>query len=367
MAGVCVLESMIEYVGTRLQEMQVEPPTRAELLRHINRSQERVAQEVGLPEPADLNSCDDVGTPFDGAIPEYAEDLLTSFVMARIMKLRSDERFQIYDEDYRSLLRKAIGAAGEALRGTPLGGIIDGVRQELSINGVPVPDMQELLRRINAAQLEIARDLNIPQLYITGVPTTAPFLLPEGVRPDVLLQADVVGANTLVTCLSVAEANSRGIKWERENRPAHGVVDRSERWWNRGVGEYFIIYDPANPTASVYPVGFVGGENLRLLTLKWPTELDSDPLNTDPLSKDPFDGALPSFGPSLIRDYVAWQYLKSADSLRESSVPQMHYNRYRAERERAFNATGGLGVRYPLRAPVWEWRTGDVYVRAEVG
>lgn len=359
MASMSALENILELIDTQLTYAGMDVPVRAELIRVVNRAQDEAAHDLGFGPQVDMSVEGGLEDPFGGDLSDYSVDLLASLTMCRLLTLKGDARADRFCNDYARLLSKAMGGrSDDVLPGTALGEVIDGVEADLSLAGVPLPDRRELVRRLNAAQRELARELRIPQLYVTGVPVNAPFLLPEGVRPDVLLQADTLRDNRLVNCLSVEQANQMGVKWER---PAY----EGEVWWSKTVGDRMLIFDPANPTSSVYPVGFADGDELRLLLVKWPTTLDADPLNLDPLSKELFDGALASDGVELLKSYVVYQYVKSHPlTSQNQALGMQYYNRFQALREQAFNRTNPA-FRGSLVRSVWRWRTGDVYERGD--
>lgn len=357
MAGVCALENILDLVATQLNYAGVEIPVRAELVRVVNRAQDEAAHDLGIGIQTDMNECGDVDTPFGGQLANYAVDLLAALTMCRLLTLLGDARADRFCNDYAILMSKALGGrSDDVLPDTTLGEVVDGIEADLTLAGVPLPDRRELIRRLNAAQRELGRELRIPQLYVTDVPVDRPFLLPQGVRPDVLLQADTLRDNRLVNCLSVEQANQMGVKWER---PAY----YGDVWLSRAVGDRMLIFDPANPTASVYPVGFRDGDELRLLLVKWPTALDADASNVDPLSKELFDGALASDAVELLKSYVVYQYVKSHPlTSQNGALGQQYYNRFQSLREQAFNRTNPA-FRGNLLRNMWRWRTGDVYER----
>lgn len=358
MASTSALENILELVDTQLNYAGVETPVRAELIRVVNRAQDEAAHDLGLGPQVDLNVAAGNEDPFGGELSDYSVDLLAALTMCRLLTLKGDARADVFCNDYSRLVSKALGGrSDDVLPSTSLGEVIDGVEADLALAGLPLPDRRELVRRMNAVQRELGRELRIPQLYVTGVPINQPFLLPEGARPDVLLQADTLRDNQLVNCLSVEQANQMGVKWER---PAyHGDV-----WWSKAVGDRMLIFDPANPTSSVYPVGFRAGDELRLLLVKWPTPLDADPLNVDPLSKELFDGAMASDSVELVKAYVLYQYVKSHPlTTQNQALGIQYYNRFQALREQAFNRTNPA-FRGSLMRHTWRWRTGDIYERA---
>lgn len=357
MAGVCALENILDLVATQLNYAGVEIPVRAELIRMVNRAQDEAAHDLGLGPQADMNECGDVDSPFNGHMADYAVDLLAALTLCRLLTLVGDARADRFCNDYAIMLSKAMGGrTDDVLPNTTLGQVVDGIEADLTLAGVPLPDRRELVRRLNAAQRELGRDLRIPQLYLTDVPVDRPFILPGSVRPDVLLQADTLRDNKLVNCLSVEQANQMGVPWER---PAY----YGDVWWSKAVGDRMLIFDPANPTSTVYPVGFHANDELRLLLVKWPTPLDLSPDNTDPLSKELFDGALSSDGVELLKAYVVYQYVKSHPLTRaDQGLGQQYYNRFLGLREQAFNRTNPA-FRGSLVRNIWRWRTGDVYER----
>lgn len=357
MASASPLENILELLDTQLTFAGVDVPVRAELIRVVNRAQDEAAHDLNLGPQVDLSVEAGNEIPFGGDVSDYAVDLLAALSMCRLLTLRGDARADIFCGDYSRLLSRALGGrTDDVLPGTSLGEVVDGVEADLALAGVPLPDRRELVRRLNAAQRELGRDLRIPQLYITDVPVDRPFLLPVVARPDVLLQADTLRDNQLVNCLSVEQANQMGVPWER---PAY----YGDHWWSKVVGDRMLIFDAANPTASVYPVGFQDGDELRLLVVKWPTPLDLDEGNSDPLSKEVFDGALASDGVELLKAYVVYQYVKSHPVVRgDQALGQQYYNRFESLRERAFNRSAPA-FRGNLARRTWRWRTGDVYER----
>lgn len=155
-----------------------------------------------------------------------------------------------------------------------------------------------LLRRMNTAQDTLSRDLRLPLRYVKNVSTTQPFTMPVEARPGGIIYAEQVNAtrqvNREVELLTVADANQAYPGWE---------VNPNEGSTYYGKGAPFIIYDPVNVSAPIYPVQFEAGDTLRILYSLKPTDMTLE------LTSAAFNGELDEYASDLIYYHVMFETL----------------------------------------------------------
>lgn len=201
--------------------------------------------------------------------------------------------------------------------------ILDSIEQNLRLTGLQVPVPGELLRRVNIAQDRISQELGIPYRYIKGVATNATFELPTEARPGGLMYAEEEDRNLSVPLMTVMEANDR-FGWRNwdDYTPADGKDFTTGR---------VLIYDPANLSAPVTPLGFDSGETLRLLYRVKPTDLTD--CGAASANVEPFMGQAPEYGERLLTQYVTFEMLM----LQGDQRANVFWSDYRSLAEEAFN------------------------------
>lgn len=213
--------------------------------------------------------------------------------------------------------------------------IIQRITDNLEIAGAQVPQHGVLQRKIETAHQRIAKEMGVPKRYIKGVDATSTFLLPTEAREGGLLYIEIENANdeanVPVPVLTVEEANDRGIRWDTT------ASALSEYKGDSHLGTVLVIYDPANISAPVYPLGFESGDTLRVLYEMKPTALGN---GDDDWADEPFEGILPQYGDDLLVQYVTFEILMAQGA----EHARAFFNDYRRLLEEAFGHT---------RPPYW--------------
>lgn len=204
--------------------------------------------------------------------------------------------------------------------------LIEAVNQNLRRVGAASEPPAELLRRANDCQDRIAQELGIPLRYLKEVDATAPFALPDEARPGGLRYAERYQqgddrGGVPQRLLTVAQANDLGIAWESPDFVGHPAVGRS-----------FLLYDPANASAPVTPVGYEAGDLLRLAYVVKPAELAA-------FADLPFGGELAEYGERLLQQYLTFELLLLSPDPQLRTLGSPFYNDYKGLLEEAFNAS----------------------------
>lgn len=212
------------------------------------------------------------------------------------------------------------------------GEIILEIEENLEMYGIETPGRGSIGRRVNRAQDRISQELQFPRRYIKDVNATATFELPGEARQGGLLWAEMEArstgsANPRIPLLTVAMANSMCVRWDEYD------ADLSSYPGHPKFGEFLIIYDPANMSAPVYPLGFRAGDELRLEYVVKPRDMDDldGSLGASGVS-NPFENQLPEYDQQLLVNYVTFEYLMA----NEKPQAQAYYNSYRGIMEEAF-------------------------------
>lgn len=170
--------------------------------------------------------------------------------------------------------------------------LVNRVETNLRLMGInPLPGDADILEFLNEENQRMARELRVPERYVTEIDATAPFSMPTEAQPGSLMFAEKTETNHRVEVLTVSEANDLYPDWERNEHEGF------TRYWKR-----LIIYDPGNISAPVYPIGFDAGEQLRVTYLIKPKPLvfDNPDLDTT-VETEPFDGNMPEYHSLLYR------------------------------------------------------------------
>lgn len=210
------------------------------------------------------------------------------------------------------------------------GDIVQRVIDNVELAGKEAPKSGAILRRVAAAHRRMAVELGIPTRYIQGVDATTAFNLPTEAWPGGLIHVEYEDTNRRVNTLTVADANDVGVEWD------DGSL--SDYAGHPQFGRHLVIYDPANITAPVWPLGFESGDTLRLLYTKKPTALTG-------MDVEPFDNQIPEYGDELLVQNVTFQILMGMGVEHAAA----YYNDYKALKEDAFSYTRPMIYR-PLQA-----------------
>jgi hypothetical protein len=163
--------------------------------------------------------------------------------------------------------------------------LVDRIETNLRMLGLAPPGDADILMYLNDEHRRIARELRIPRRYITDVDATQPFAMPDEALPGSLSFAEKTERSQRIEILTVAEANDLYPDWERNE------FEGFTRFWKR-----LIIYDPANITAPVYPVGFEVGDTLRLeYAIKPPPLVFDNPEGSEDVALEPFQALMPEY------------------------------------------------------------------------
>ena len=194
--------------------------------------------------------------------------------------------------------------------------------RKLKRMGEETEALGDLVADMNDAQERIATELGVPYKYIKNVDATVPFALPANALETGLLYAEWTKYNVSVPLLTVSQANFHEMSWEENTTEGNSTQYPSR----------FIIYDPLNITAPVYPVGFESGDLLRLVYRVKPT-----PLTT--IEDDILGGELSEYMPVLVEQYLMFQLLLTSRNPDNRQIGSAFYNDYRKLMDDAFNVT----------------------------
>lgn len=175
--------------------------------------------------------------------------------------------------------------------------LVDRVETNLRLMGIsPVPGDADILMYLNEENQRMSRDLRVPTRYVTEIDATQPFILPSEAQPGSLKFAEKADYNWRVEVLTVSEANELYPDWEK-NEHEGGIR----------YGHRLIIYDPANISAPVYPLGFSAGAELQMTYTVRPKPLVLDNPDADvSVSLAPFEGVIPEYH-SLLAKLATYQ------------------------------------------------------------
>lgn len=149
---------------------------------------------------------------------------------------------------------------------------------------------QGILRILNAEQRKLINELHIPIRYAKNLRTDRPISPPIDANPGGIRYAESALNNKQVELLTVSDANLLYPGWEQNyNEGTDPYV---------GYGAPFVIYDPINISAPIYPVGFETGDTLRIIYVLKPVDLEFDD------ESFPFRGELPEYGEDLLYNAV---------------------------------------------------------------
>lgn len=193
--------------------------------------------------------------------------------------------------------------------------LIDDIERDLSEMGFKPPVRGDLLRRLNREQTRISRELRFPIKYYSEIPATTPFTLPAPMRASSLRSVEHEQLDRSVEVLTVQQANELYPRWE--------AADFSRK---------LVIYDPANPSAPITPVGFSSGDTLRILVEVEPTALTE-------FSSVPFDGLLGEYH-LMLAQHVKFTFLLNKGDQRG----QAFYHDYMQMMTDAFNVLRHSGA-----------------------
>lgn len=202
--------------------------------------------------------------------------------------------------------------------------------------------------RLNRCMDRISTQLGVPERYVTDVSVTEPFMLPDEAWRKGLKYAEDVERQREIPIYTVREANMLYPRWE----------DAEELAW----GIKFIVFDRANTSAPVYPVGFDPGDKLRIIYHIQPAPMLQDEdepfavIEEGERTPGQFDGYH-----IALAQYVSFQLL-----LREQpNIAASFYADYQSLLTR-FNADVNREAFYPKPAsrshnrwyqgPEWGWR-----------
>lgn len=352
---------VVRNVEGEFSSMGVPLPDKGELLRHFNRMHRELAVDLSLSVPPVLDLLDG-DELWGGEFGDLAEELATQSLMCRLLTMLGDgpddKRRDAYCERAAALRIRVVGARDlGVVEGTGLGEVVRRVEEELGDLGLPLPDRKRLLARINEAQLVIARDLDVPQVYVENVPAGETVVLPEGFRPDVLLRAEVAETGQLLEVITEDQAARRGVKWQRGFQGFPSV--------QAAVGNGpFVVFSPGNWSAT-RQLRFIGVSpelTIRLRMVKFPTVLSFG--GEELFSFTPFDGVLESWGTELLALYVKWLFVKDSVDWHQRELARGVYEQFLEVRGKAFAAVG-RGELYSLRRPVLRWRHNDLVWRVD--
>lgn len=155
---------------------------------------------------------------------------------------------------------------------TLLRDLIDDILDSLEEMGLPASreNLGRLIFKINKAQERISRDLEVPRRYIKGVDATVDFELPAEARDTGLWWVEREEKNDKpIPIFTVTEANHLGIRWDLTDDNTAGFQGHTKH------GKYIVIYDPANISAPVKPLGFSAGDTIRLEYVIKPSKLNA--------------------------------------------------------------------------------------------
>lgn len=204
--------------------------------------------------------------------------------------------------------------------------LVDRVETNLRMLGLTPPGDADILTYLNDEHQRIARELRIPRRYITDVDATAPFAMPTEALPGSLSFAEKTDRSQPIEILTVAEANDLYPDWERNE------FEGFTRFWKR-----LIIYDPANITAPVYPVGFMAGETLRLeyAVKPFPLAFD-DPADTGTVALQPFEALMPEYH-RILYQMTTFQMAMMMGNQEQAQKARAFYADARGELDDAFS------------------------------
>lgn len=204
--------------------------------------------------------------------------------------------------------------------------LVDRVETNLRMLGLTPPGDADILTYLNDEHQRIARELRIPRRYITDVDATAPFAMPTEALPGSLSFAEKTDRSQPIEILTVAEANDLYPDWERNE------FEGFTRFWKR-----LIIYDPANITAPVYPVGFEAGETLRLeyAVKPFPLAFD-DPADTGDVALQPFEALMPEYH-RILYQMTTFQMAMMMGNQEQAQKARAFYADARGELDDAFS------------------------------
>jgi hypothetical protein len=194
--------------------------------------------------------------------------------------------------------------------------IVDWVETRLRLLGIKPPGDGDILMIANEENERTARDLKIPRRYIKNVNPLLPFDLPAEALPGGALFAEQTVANRRIEVLTVAEANLMYPDWEKN--ATEGFTNFRQR---------LIIYDPANVSAPVYPVGFQAGDLLRIEYVMRVRKLVFSVVDAANESLEPWNGVLP-------------EYHRAIPQLVTFQLAMMLGDELQAQKARAFYADG---------------------------
>jgi hypothetical protein len=163
--------------------------------------------------------------------------------------------------------------------------IIQRIEDTLDLQGKTV-SRQSLLRFLNNNHLRVSIELRVPIRYVKNVVTNQPTSLPVEAAPGGLRYAERTSDNKSLEILTVADANRLYPEWE---------LNSNEGADYPGKGNPFVIYDPSNISAPLYPVGFDAGDTMRMAYIMQPEELIFEDDDTKP-----FRGELPEYASDLL-------------------------------------------------------------------
>jgi len=149
---------------------------------------------------------------------------------------------------------------------------------------------QGILRILNVEQRKLINELHIPIRYAKNLRTDRPISVPIDANPGGIRYAEGTIYNKQVELLTVSDANLLYPGWEDN---ANEGIDPYI-----GRGAPFVIYDPANISAPIYPVGFEDGDKLRIMYVLKPEELTFED------DSFPFMGEVPEYSEDLLYNAV---------------------------------------------------------------
>lgn len=205
--------------------------------------------------------------------------------------------------------------------------LADRVETDLRLMGFTPPGPGDILRYLNEANEETSVELHIPTRYVKDVAANAPFLAPLEARPGQIKFAEDLKYDRRLEVLTVSEANRFYPDWEVNAIEGHDQY-----------GKKLIIYDPANVTAPIYPVGFKAGETLRMQYVLRPFPMVySDPAEDESLY--PWNGVMPEYHRIVANEAVfklAMLMSAAAGSEFQRGVAQAYLAKCQRDKDDAF-------------------------------
>ena len=185
---------------------------------------------------------------------------------------------------------------------------------------VEAPDAGLIVRMLNRAQQECARELEIPQVFVNMQNVTGEVNLPSDARDSALVEIRRAIDGTSLLVLTAEEASARYPNWED---------------WDEGE-PLFFVFDPKISGIGLRPVPLPASGASYDYDLKYLAK----PADMLGWNDTPWDGAMQDHHMLIVHKVVYEVMLARGDDRR-----QEHYGRYMQMMQEAYQATRPRPVR----------------------